>query len=71
VVAHTLANLGDIDLSSTVMIGDRLHDVHGAAENGVETIGVLWGYGDHAELSEAGAKMLVETPGELADILLG
>ena len=71
VVAHTLANLGDIDLSSTVMIGDRLHDVHGAAENGVETIGVLWGYGDHAELSEAGAKMLAGTPAELADILLG
>jgi phosphoglycolate phosphatase len=71
VVAHTLAHLGDIDLSSTVMVGDRLHDVHGAAENGLETIGVLWGYGDLAELTEAGAKMLVETPTELADILLG
>jgi phosphoglycolate phosphatase len=71
VVAHTLANLGDIDLSSTVMVGDRMHDVHGAAENRLETIGVLWGYGDYAELTEAGAKILVETPSELADILLG
>lgn len=49
----------------TVMVGDRLHDVHGAARNGVKTIGVLWGFGDRPELEQAGAAMIAEQPAEL------
>lgn len=71
VVEHTLKHLGDIDLTNTVMVGDRYHDVLGAAVHGVETIGVLWGYGDRAELNDAGARLLVETPTELGYILVG
>lgn len=53
-----------------IMIGDRHHDVDGAKENGIETIGVLWGYGDREELVTAGARNIAETPEELCRILL-
>jgi phosphoglycolate phosphatase len=47
------------------MIGDRSHDVRGAVAVGVGSIGVLWGYGDHAELTAAGADSLAATPAAL------
>ncbi len=55
--------------ASTVMVGDRAHDVRGALANAVSPIGVLWGYGSHAELATAGATLLVDTPAELARTL--
>jgi phosphoglycolate phosphatase len=53
------------------MIGDREHDVRGAAVHGVATIGVLWGYGSRAELQAAGAAAIVETVADLRKSLLG
>ena len=50
----------------TVMIGDRFHDVEGAKANGLQTIGVLYGYGSREELEEAGAEHIAA---EAADIL--
>ena len=35
------------------MIGDRVHDVEGAAAHGIPTIAVRWGYGDDAEHAHA------------------
>ena len=49
-----------------VMIGDRFYDVNGAKEVGLPCVGVLYGFGDANELSEAGACQLVSTPQELA-----
>jgi phosphoglycolate phosphatase len=51
----------------TAMVGDRLHDIHAARANTIRSIGVLWGYGGQAELQEAGADLLVATPGEVVD----
>jgi phosphoglycolate phosphatase len=39
--------------SEAIMIGDRHHDITGAKENGLRTIGVLWGYGSRQELEDA------------------
>ena len=47
---------------AAVMIGDRKHDIIGARENGIDSIGVLWGYGSRDELESAGAKHIAETP---------
>lgn len=44
------------------MIGDREHDVLGAKENGLDSIGVLFGYGTYDELKNAGAAFIAETP---------
>jgi phosphoglycolate phosphatase len=48
--------------SECIMVGDREHDVYGAKANGIETIGVLYGFGSEEELKNAGAWMTVATP---------
>ena len=73
VIKHTLDELRAADAlpfgASVVMVGDREHDVHGARVHGIETIGVLWGYGDADELLGAGAVILCASPGELLELL--
>lgn len=58
------------DINSAVMIGDRYHDIEGAKENNLKSIGVLYGFGDREELEQAGADYIVETPTELLEILI-
>lgn len=53
------------DKSLAVMIGDREHDILGAKENGLESIGVLYGFGDRAEHETAGADFIVESVDQL------
>jgi phosphoglycolate phosphatase len=55
--------------ATTIMVGDRLHDIHAAQANGIRSIGVLWGYGGEAELREAGADMLAATPAEVVGLV--
>lgn len=63
-IAHVLAH-EEIAPEHALMIGDRSHDIVGATANSVASIGVLWGYGDHAELTTAGAGRLCAEPAEL------
>jgi phosphoglycolate phosphatase len=44
VVAHALAQLDPLP-EHVLMVGDRLHDVDGAADHGIDTVVVEWGYG--------------------------
>lgn len=60
VVAHSLEALGrravPADEGGTpqvMMIGDRQHDVHGAARFGIDTALVRWGYGRPEEWDDA------------------
>jgi phosphoglycolate phosphatase len=48
------------------MVGDRDHDVEGAHLNGIECIGVTWGFGSVDELESAGAAALAHSPAEVA-----
>ena len=61
------------DISSikadSIMIGDRLHDIEGAKQCGIESIGVRFGYAKEGELEEAGADYIVSTPQELLRLL--
>lgn len=36
-----------------VMVGDTINDFEAAAQNGMESVGVIWGYGSRAELAAA------------------
>ena len=47
------------DLSKVVMVGDRKHDIIGARKTGIACIGVVYGYGDRAEGTQAAAKGVV------------
>lgn len=55
--------------SHTLMIGDRHYDMEGAAEAGVDAMGVLYGYGDRRELVRSGAAYMVGEPYEIASRL--
>ena len=57
------------DSRDAMMIGDRSHDVLGAAACGVRTIGVLYGYGSREELTGAGAWAIAETVSQLDTFL--
>lgn len=70
VIEHALAQLSLCDGTDIVMIGDREHDVHGAAEHRLPTIGVTWGYAAEGELAQAGAIEVVETVDQLAKLLV-
>lgn len=71
VIAHALNLCQPEDLRRVVMVGDRKHDILGAKENGLDSIGVLYGYGDRPELEQAGATYIAPTVAELEALLLG
>jgi phosphoglycolate phosphatase len=56
-----------VDVSRPVMIGDRIHDVEGAAAHGIPTIVAGWGYGSPEEA--AGAAAIAREPGDLPAIV--
>lgn len=55
---------------NAIMVGDRLHDVVGAKENELPTIGVLFGYGSREELEQAGAEYIAEKPEDINEIVV-
>lgn len=57
------------DPSDAIMIGDRSHDIVGARKNGIDGVGVLYGYGSREELLDAGAMHLCATPLAIRDHL--
>lgn len=65
VIRQALARLGVEPSARVLMIGDREHDVLGAKEVGIASLGVLYGYGSEEELREAGADYIVQKPAEI------
>lgn len=63
-----LLDEGTID-GQSLMIGDRAVDLTAAHSNGLQSAGVLWGYGDLAELSSENPKHVFESPAHLTDKL--
>ncbi len=62
VIAYALEKCGITDCSTAVMVGDREHDVFGATVHFIDCIGVLYGYGNRAELESAGALYIAAKP---------
>lgn len=59
---------GAID-ERAVMIGDRAVDIESARANGLVGVGVLWGFGDRAELETAQPERLLTSVAELTELL--
>jgi len=57
-----------VDTTRPVMVGDRKHDVEGAADHGIPAIFVEWGYGPQEE--QEGAIDVVSKPADLHGLLL-
>ncbi len=69
VIAYALEHFPVTNLQEAVMIGDRSQDVAGAKENGLDVIGVRYGYAKPGELEEAGADEIAETVPDLLKII--
>lgn len=69
VVAEVVAE-EHLDPARALMIGDRRHDVEGAGEHGIRTVGVLYGYGSREEHEAAGAAYIVNDLDELRELLI-
>jgi phosphoglycolate phosphatase len=71
VITWALGLLTDagVDTSRPLMIGDRIHDVEGAAQHGIPVVFAAWGYGDPAEA--AGSIAVASSPAELPGIVTG
>lgn len=52
-----------------IMIGDRIHDICGAADNGIDAIGVLYGFAGPGELDACTPKALVKHPSQIENYL--
>jgi phosphoglycolate phosphatase len=59
------AALKDLGTQHALMVGDRAQDVAGAIANGLDCIGVAWGFAPDGELETAGAVAVVQTTQEL------
>ena len=69
VIAYLLQSAGNAE--NAVMVGDTAFDVVGAAEHGIPTVGVSWGYGSVDEMKASGAVAIANTAEELLFLLQG
>jgi phosphoglycolate phosphatase len=67
-LAHIIAT-ERLAVSACVMLGDRYHDIEAAKANMMRSIGALWGYGDRAELEQAGADAIAGAPADVLNLL--
>lgn len=64
------AGLDEAGKKQALMVGDRLHDIEGAKECGIDSLGVRFGYAKQNELEEAGADYIVATTEELKEFII-
>lgn len=60
VIKYAIDTFGITDTSSALMVGDRHHDILGAKKFSIDSVGVLYGYGNRDELTKAGATYIAE-----------
>lgn len=70
VIGYALESVGITDLLDVIMVGDREHDIIGAKTVGIDSVGVLFGYGNREELENAGADFIAETVSDLKMLLI-
>lgn len=67
--AFARMNITEGNIDEVLMIGDREHDIIGAKNCGIESVGVNFGYASDGELQAAGADYIVDSVKELEDLL--
>lgn len=70
VIRNALARGRVLKHTRAVMVGDRKHDVVGGREAGIQTVGVLYGYGNREELEAYNADHIVKDIIQLEQLLL-
>ena len=70
-MTHALMEKLGADPESTLMVGDTSVDIACGTNAGIAACGVTWGFRPRTELVEAGADFIVDSPAELARLILG
>lgn len=70
VIARAINELGAANKQAALMVGDRDYDVAGAHQNGIECLGVTYGYGSRAELEGAGAEYIAVSAENTAELII-
>ena len=70
VIRYVLETLHVEDKRQVLMIGDRSHDIIGAKANGLDAMGVLYGYGCIEEFKGAGADHIAKSPKDILKQIL-
>ncbi len=65
IIRYVLDKYGITDLSKVLMVGDRHYDIDAAREVGIDSVGVLYGYGNEEEFKTAGATYIAVTAEEV------
>lgn len=69
VIAFALESIGKSLGENVLMVGDRRYDILGAKQLNIDSVGVLYGYGNRAELEDVGATYIIEEISELLEII--
>ena len=64
-------SLSEEEKKKVLMVGDRKHDVEGAAVHGIPCLGLSMGFAPEGELQNAGAIAVVDTLEEVVRFILG
>lgn len=70
VIARAINELGAADKQAALMVGDRDYDVAGAHQNGIECLGITYGYGSREELEGAGAEYIAVSAENAAELII-
>ncbi|MBH0161991.1 HAD family hydrolase [Fictibacillus sp. 26RED30] len=70
IIQYILHHYNNQPKETFIMIGDRKHDIIGACNTGINSIGVTYGYGLMEELTAAKPTSIVNTVSELREVLL-
>jgi phosphoglycolate phosphatase len=70
VIEYALSHFPNLDKSQSIMIGDREFDIIGARANQIDSIGVVYGYGNEEELQSAGATYIAHSVHDIRSFVL-
>lgn len=69
VIEYVITHLSGVARERIVMVGDRKYDIIGAQKAGVDSLAVVYGYGELAELKQEKPTYIAHTVAELAGML--
>ncbi|SDN89037.1 HAD family hydrolase [Bacillus sp. OK048] len=70
IIQYILDRYNKHKLDDFIMVGDRKHDILGANNTGIDSIGVTYGYGSFEEQSNVNPTYIVNSVDEIKNILM-
>ncbi|NMA96386.1 MAG: HAD family hydrolase [Clostridiales bacterium] len=69
IIGYIKESVNSFKTDSTLMIGDRKYDIDSAHQFGIDSIGVLYGYGSETEIESCNPTFVINTPCEILEII--